>query len=70
MTELLELDGPAVTCRRCGHGYPDHEDGGGHCRGTISNGPSYRLACMCPAMQWVDPDGRSVGSYTDPPQRP
>jgi hypothetical protein len=66
---LEELEGPAVLCRRCHHGYPEHAAGGGHCHGTIGgwSSPAAALPCMCPGMSWVDPGGPPVGSYTDAP---
>jgi hypothetical protein len=71
-TELAELVGgaPAVNCRRCSHGFPVHEDAGGHCRGRVGgwSSPAAGIPCPCPGMQWVDPAGPGVGSYTDPPQ--
>ena len=60
--ELAGLAG-AVPCQRCTHPYPEHEDAGGHCREVING----RFPCLCPGMQWVDPQGPAVGSYTDPP---
>lgn len=63
--ELEQLAGE-VTCLRCHHGYTSHQDGGGHCRGVVSNGPMYRLPCMCPGMRWVDPAGPPV-SYDSRP---
>lgn len=62
--ELAQLAGGAVTCRRCVHPYPAHEDAGGPCQEVING----RFPCLCPGMQWVAPDGPAVGSYTDPPQ--
>jgi hypothetical protein len=60
--ELAQLQ-EAVPCRRCTHGYPAHRDAGGPCGEVIND----RFPCLCPGMQWVDPDGPSVGSYSDPP---
>jgi hypothetical protein len=59
--ELLELE--AVPCLNCTHGFPEHEDAGGHCRHVIND----YMPCPCPGMRWVDPGGEPVGSYTDPP---
>lgn len=56
-TELDQLQ--AVDCRRCGHGYPTHEEGGGHCRGHLGgwSSPARGIPCMCPGFRWVDPEG-------------
>jgi hypothetical protein len=59
--ELLDLE--AVRCRRCTHGFPEHEDAGGHCRQVVAG----VMPCPCPGMQWIDPGGPAIGSYTDPP---
>lgn len=69
MNELEELTAPAVECRRCHHGYPEHEAGGGHCRGMLGgwSSPASGIPCVCPGMQWVDPGGPPVGSYLEPP---
>lgn len=48
---LEELE--EVECVLCWHGYTKHEDGGGHCREVVSNGPMHRLPCPCPGMRWV-----------------
>lgn len=62
--ELAGLVQP-VPCHRCTHPYTGHGDAGGPCRVVIND----RFPCLCPGMQWVDPAGPGVGSYTDPPQR-
>jgi hypothetical protein len=62
--ELDQLAG-AVLCRRlgCAHPYPVHQDAGGRCGHVIND----RFPCLCPGMQWVDPDGPAT-SYGQPPQ--
>lgn len=69
--ELAALTAAAVGCRSCGHGYPEHEAGGGHCGGRIGGcaSPANAIPCPCPGFRWIDPAGPSVGSYTDAPQR-
>lgn len=67
-TELEELE--EVPCVRCGHGYTAHEDGGGHCRGILSNGPMHRLPCMCPGMAWIPAQSPGPLSYSSPPAAP
>jgi hypothetical protein len=67
--ELAGLVAPLV-CRSCGHGFPQHEDAGGHCRDVIGgwSSPAAGFPCMCPGFRWVPLDGPPVGSYGDPPQ--
>jgi hypothetical protein len=69
--ELLELEAPAVPCRRCSHGFPEHADAGGHCTGRFGgwSSPADGVPCMCPGFLWVDPGGPAVGSYLEAPQR-
>jgi hypothetical protein len=63
LQELVQAD--ALCCRSCTHGYPAHEDAGGHCRHVIAG----VMPCPCAGFQWVDPAGPPVGSYGDPPGR-
>ncbi len=41
-----------VACRRCGHGYTGHEDGGRRC---LENGATRPSGCGCDGFRWVDP---------------
>jgi hypothetical protein len=67
MGELDELT--AVACRRCWHGYPEHEDGGGHCRARVIGWGAVErdLTCMCPGMRWIDPAPPAALDYSAPP---
>jgi hypothetical protein len=68
--ELEELTAPAVACRLCGHGFPEHEAGGGRCAGRIGgwSSPANAIPCVCPGFRWVDASGPPVGSYLEPPE--
>lgn len=63
MDELEELTAEVVHCRRCGHGYPAHDDGGGHCRSRTIGWGSIEsdLPCLCTGFRWVAPDVPSGG---------
>lgn len=63
-----ELTGQAVVCRLCGHAYPQHDDGGGHCRAHLIGWGSaeHDLPCMCPHFRWIDPAPQPT-SYDAPP---
>jgi hypothetical protein len=64
LAELVELE-----CLRCHHGYPSHQDGGGHCRGVIGgwSSPAAGIPCMCPGMRWVPAEVPEPPSYDAPP---
>lgn len=67
--ELLELEAPALSCRNCGHRFPVHDAGGGHCRDRIGgwSSPAAAVPCMCPGFRWIpvpgDPDYSGPPSY-------
>lgn len=68
--ELRQLEAPAVPCRSCGHGYPDHDAGGGHCSAMIGgwSSPAAGVPCPCPGFRWVavrgEPDYDGPPSYS------
>lgn len=70
MREAAAAAAAPATCRRCGVGWPDHNDGG-LVRQVVGgwSSPAAGIPVVCPGFAWVEPDGPSVGSYLEPPVR-
>lgn len=67
---MTQHQSPAVACPACGHGYDGHTARGGPCTSSVHPSSGSPPPCSCSGFRWIDADGPSVGSYTDPPIRP